>query len=51
MPWRAAGHDDLAGAYADADAMAEDPAARREAKFRYALEVVLDGLALRLPQP
>ncbi|MFJ9841094.1 TetR/AcrR family transcriptional regulator [Kitasatospora sp. NPDC101155] len=31
-------------------AAAEDPAAARDAKFSYGLEVVLDGLALRLPR-
>ncbi|MGW2635650.1 TetR/AcrR family transcriptional regulator C-terminal domain-containing protein [Streptomyces sp. NPDC001348] len=46
----AAGHDHLAGSYATDAAAAEDPAEIREAKFRYGLEVVLDGLALRLPR-
>ncbi|MEU9985278.1 TetR/AcrR family transcriptional regulator C-terminal domain-containing protein [Streptomyces sp. NPDC048045] len=44
----AAAHDHLAGSYAEAGAATEDPAELRETKFRYALEVVLDGLALRL---
>jgi AcrR family transcriptional regulator len=34
-------------AAAEGDEIAADPAAAREAKFRYGLEVVLDGLALR----
>lgn len=46
----AAGHDHLADTYAADAASAEDPAEIREAKFRYGLEVVLDGLALRLPR-
>ncbi|GAA3372863.1 TetR/AcrR family transcriptional regulator C-terminal domain-containing protein [Streptomyces sannanensis] len=43
----AAGHEHLADSYADV-AAAIDPAQAREAKFAYGLEVVLDGLALRL---
>ncbi|MEU6380402.1 TetR/AcrR family transcriptional regulator C-terminal domain-containing protein [Streptomyces sp. NPDC046909] len=43
----AAGHEHLAGSYADTAALT-DPAALREEKFGYGLEVVLDGLALRL---
>ncbi|MDH6138402.1 AcrR family transcriptional regulator [Kitasatospora sp. GP30] len=42
----AEGRDRLMSGAADIDAAA-DPAAAREAKFRYGLEVVLDGLALR----
>lgn len=45
----AAGHEHLADGYADAAATAADPVALRDEKFRYGLEVVLDGLALRLP--
>ncbi len=43
----AAGHEHLSGAAADTADL--DPAELREAKFRYGLDVVLDGLALRLP--
>ncbi|AUG79479.1 TetR family transcriptional regulator [Kitasatospora sp. MMS16-BH015] len=43
-----AGHEHLAEAYAAQQA--PDPAEIREAKFAYGLEVVLDGLALRLPR-
>ncbi|MFF4396702.1 TetR/AcrR family transcriptional regulator [Streptomyces sp. NPDC001480] len=46
----AAGHDHLADSYAEASAAAEDPVRVRDAKFAYGLDVVLDGLALRLPQ-
>ena len=46
----AAGHEHLATGYADATAATADPAALRDEKFRYGLEVVLDGLALRLPK-
>ncbi|MFI6444319.1 TetR/AcrR family transcriptional regulator [Kitasatospora sp. NPDC050543] len=48
----AAGHSHLANAYADAraDAVALSPAEIRDVKFAYGLEVVLDGLALRLPR-
>lgn len=46
----AAGHDHLAGSYAEASAAAEDPVRVRDAKFAYGLDVVLDGLALRLPR-
>ncbi|MFJ9742622.1 TetR/AcrR family transcriptional regulator [Streptomyces sp. NPDC101166] len=46
----AAGHDHLAASYADAGPATADPAALRDAKFAYGLEVVLDGLALRLPR-
>lgn len=42
-----AGHDHLAGAYAAGPA--PDPAAIRDAKYGYGLDVVLDGLSLRLP--
>jgi len=44
----AADYDHLAGSYA-APAV-PDPAQVRDAKFAYGLEVVLDGLALRLPR-
>ncbi|WP_327125733.1 TetR/AcrR family transcriptional regulator [Streptomyces sp. NBC_01727] len=44
----AAGHDHLADSYAAP--MALDPGEIRETKFAYGLEVVLDGLALRLPR-
>ncbi|WP_405727387.1 TetR/AcrR family transcriptional regulator C-terminal domain-containing protein [Streptomyces sp. NBC_01537] len=44
----AAGHEHLAGAYAAAEVL--DPAEIRDGKFAYGLEVVLDGLALRLPR-
>jgi AcrR family transcriptional regulator len=43
----AAGHEHLAGPAATAGGT--DLAELREAKFRYGLDVVLDGLALRLP--
>ncbi|GAA1140563.1 AcrR family transcriptional regulator [Kitasatospora gansuensis] len=46
----ATGHQHLNEAYQEAEAGAADPAAVRDAKFGYGLEVVLDGLALRLPQ-
>jgi AcrR family transcriptional regulator len=45
----AAGHEHLAGGYADTAASAADPAAVRDEKFHYGLQVVLDGLSLRLP--
>lgn len=44
----AAGHDHLADSYAAP--LALDPGEIREAKFAYGLEVVLDGLAMRLPR-
>ncbi len=45
-----AGHDFLADAFAAAVADAvENPARLRDQKFTYGLEVVLDGLSLRLP--
>ncbi|MFE1234944.1 TetR/AcrR family transcriptional regulator C-terminal domain-containing protein [Streptomyces sp. NPDC058745] len=45
----AAGHDHLTDAYADAGVHAiVDPVEIRDNKFAYGLEVVLDGLALRL---
>ncbi|MFE4331600.1 TetR/AcrR family transcriptional regulator [Streptomyces sp. NPDC056831] len=44
----AAGHDHLADAYAEPPAV--DPVEIRETKFAYGLEVVLDGLSLRLPR-
>ncbi|KUN77537.1 TetR/AcrR family transcriptional regulator C-terminal domain-containing protein [Streptomyces griseoruber] len=46
----AAGHAHLADGYAQAAVATADPAALREEKFRYGLETVLDGLALRLPK-
>ncbi|MFE5596900.1 TetR/AcrR family transcriptional regulator C-terminal domain-containing protein [Streptomyces sp. NPDC056549] len=47
----AAGHDHLAEAYADAATRsAADPATVRDAKFAYGLDVVLDGLEMRLPR-
>ncbi|MFG2841207.1 TetR/AcrR family transcriptional regulator C-terminal domain-containing protein [Streptomyces zaomyceticus] len=46
----AAGHDHLAGTYADAAVHAPvDPVALRDEKFFYGLDVVLDGLEMRLP--
>ncbi len=42
----AAGYDHLAGSYA---APSPDPAGLRDTKFANGLEIVLDGLALRLP--
>jgi AcrR family transcriptional regulator len=44
----AAGYDHLAEAYAAP--ATSDPAEIRDAKFGYGLEVILDGLALRLPR-
>ncbi|MFG2627951.1 TetR/AcrR family transcriptional regulator C-terminal domain-containing protein [Streptomyces sp. NPDC048473] len=44
----AAAHDHLADVYAGPTAV--DPVEIRETKFAYGLEVVLDGLALRLPR-
>ncbi|WP_406063546.1 TetR/AcrR family transcriptional regulator C-terminal domain-containing protein [Streptomyces sp. NBC_01077] len=47
----AAGHDHLTEAYADAAVHATiDPVAIRDEKFFYGLEVVLDGLEMRLPR-
>ncbi|MER5964979.1 TetR/AcrR family transcriptional regulator C-terminal domain-containing protein [Streptomyces sp. NPDC002057] len=47
----AAGHDHLTGAYADAAVHATaDPVALRDEKFFYGLDVVLDGLEMRLPR-
>ncbi|MDX3246811.1 TetR/AcrR family transcriptional regulator [Streptomyces sp. ME18-1-4] len=46
----AAPYEHLAGEYAVSAAEATDPVALREDKFTYGLEVVLDGLALRLPR-
>ncbi|MGW1953682.1 TetR/AcrR family transcriptional regulator C-terminal domain-containing protein [Streptomyces sp. NPDC001920] len=44
-----AGHEHLARGYAETEGAATtDPAALRDAKFTSALEIVLDGLALRL---
>lgn len=43
----AAGHDLLADTYAAAPAL--DPVKVRDDKFAYGLDVILDGLALRLP--
>lgn len=45
----AAGYEHLAGPHDDLTAATTDPVALRDAKFAYGLEVVLDGLALRLP--
>ncbi|WP_037675817.1 TetR/AcrR family transcriptional regulator C-terminal domain-containing protein [Streptomyces griseus] len=45
----AAAHDHLAGAYTDAQAATTDPVALRDDKFAGSLEIVLDGLAMRLP--
>lgn len=44
----AAGHDHLADSYAAP--LALDPGEIRETKFAYGLDVVLDGLAMRLPR-
>lgn len=44
----AAGHANLAASYAES--APRDPARDRDAKFAYGLDVVLDGLALRLPR-
>jgi hypothetical protein len=44
----AAGHEHLARNYAESAAAAQDPAKTRDAQFAFDLEVVLDGLALRL---
>jgi len=44
----AAGHAHLAGSYAESAATPTDPVALRDSKFAYGLDVVLDGLALRL---
>ncbi|MFF8381452.1 TetR/AcrR family transcriptional regulator [Streptomyces sp. NPDC015661] len=47
----AADHDHLAESYAEAAAQAAaDPVAIRDAKFAYGLDVVLDGLEMRLPR-
>lgn len=43
----AAGYEHLAGPYVATHGI--DPVARRDDKFRYGLDVVLDGLAMRLP--
>lgn len=43
-----AGYDHLAAAGPETSAQAADPAKLRDDKFAYGLEVVLDGLALRL---
>ncbi len=45
-----AGYDHLAAADAGTADQAVDPARIRDDKFTYGLEVVLDGLALRLPK-
>jgi hypothetical protein len=45
-----AGYDHLAAAGPETSAQASDPAKLRDDKFTYGLEVVLDGLALRLPE-
>ncbi|MFD5861068.1 TetR/AcrR family transcriptional regulator [Streptomyces chartreusis] len=47
----AAAHEHLAEGYAEAMKAAADPVALRDEKFAYGLEVVLDGLALRLKTP
>ncbi|MFJ4368535.1 hypothetical protein ACIP4S_30895 [Streptomyces chartreusis] len=44
----AAAHEHLAEGYTEAMKAATDPVALRGEKFAYGLEVVLDGLALRL---
>ncbi|WP_328880456.1 TetR/AcrR family transcriptional regulator [Streptomyces sp. NBC_00299] len=44
----AAAHEHLAEGYAEALTATTDPVALRDEKFAYGLEVVLDGLALRL---
>ncbi|MDN0200435.1 TetR/AcrR family transcriptional regulator C-terminal domain-containing protein [Streptomyces sp. S.PNR 29] len=46
----AAGYAHLAADYTAAEAATVDPVALRDEKFAYGLEVVLDGLALRLPR-
>ena len=46
----AAGHTHLADSYADLAPWAMDPVAVRDEKFAGGLEIVLDGLALRLPR-
>ncbi|MBT2447853.1 TetR/AcrR family transcriptional regulator C-terminal domain-containing protein [Streptomyces sp. ISL-43] len=46
----AAGHDHLTDAYAATASEAVDPVEIRDTKFAYGLDVVLDGLALRLPR-
>ncbi|MDQ0961926.1 AcrR family transcriptional regulator [Streptomyces sp. B4I13] len=46
----AAPYAHLAAEYAASAAESADPAALREGKFAYGLDVVLDGLALRLPE-
>ncbi|MDX3311165.1 TetR/AcrR family transcriptional regulator C-terminal domain-containing protein [Streptomyces sp. ME08-AFT2] len=46
----AAPYAHLAAEYAASAAEAADPVALRESKFAYGLDVVLDGLALRLPK-
>ncbi|CAL9514515.1 TetR/AcrR family transcriptional regulator C-terminal domain-containing protein [Streptomyces levis] len=46
----AAGHSHLAIPHAEVEEATTDPAALRDMKFAYGLDVVLDGLALRLPK-
>ncbi|MEU7298218.1 TetR/AcrR family transcriptional regulator C-terminal domain-containing protein [Streptomyces exfoliatus] len=47
----AAGHDHLTDAYADAAVHAAiDPVTLRDEKFSYGLDVILDGLEMRLPR-
>ncbi|MDT0389101.1 TetR/AcrR family transcriptional regulator C-terminal domain-containing protein [Streptomyces dubilierae] len=46
----AAGHAHLAVPHAEVEEATTDPAALRDMKFAYGLDVVLDGLALRLPR-
>ncbi|MFF6979155.1 TetR/AcrR family transcriptional regulator C-terminal domain-containing protein [Streptomyces sp. NPDC008343] len=41
-------HEHLARGYAETARVTTDPVALRDAKFAYALDIVLDGLALRL---
>ncbi|MGY1580786.1 hypothetical protein [Streptomyces sp. MN13] len=43
-------HDHLSASYGKVMEAADDPVALRDTKFAYGLEVVLDGLALRLPR-
>jgi hypothetical protein len=46
----AADHTHLAIPHAEVEEATTDPVALRDMKFAYGLEVVLDGLALRLPK-
>ncbi|MFJ7179339.1 hypothetical protein ACIQXA_23740 [Streptomyces massasporeus] len=45
-----AGYDHLTATGPETSAQSSDPAKLRDDKFAYGLEVVLDGLALRLPK-